>query len=138
MTTWAEENNKICDNQNGFRSKHSTTDHLSTLSGILECRKRKRLSTYVACVDFSKAYDRIHHGLLFNKLSSLGIEGKFLNAIMSLYDSVRCAVKLNNYLTDWFDVNIGLKQGCLLSTTLFNLYINDLSELLNNSGVDIE
>ena len=62
-----------------------------------------------------------------------------MQAIQSLYSNVKCAVKVNNYTTEWFDVAIGLKQGCLLSTTMFNLYINDLSEILNqsNSGIFI-
>ena len=58
-------------------------------------------------------------------------------AIASLYDNVRCAVKVNRYMTEWFDVKFGLKQDCLLSTTMFNLYIDDLSKLLDNTGKGI-
>ena len=44
---------------------------------------------------------------------------------------MKCSVKVNHHFTQWFDVSVGLKQGCVLSTTLFNIYINDLSELLD-------
>ena len=52
---------------------------------------------------------------------------------------MKCAVRINDRLTDWFSVSCGLKQGCSLSSILFNLYINDLVELINalNIGIDI-
>ena len=49
----------------------------------------------------------------------------------------KCAVNVNSYRTDWFGQNIGLKQGCLLSTTLLNLFLNDLSLRLNQSGIGV-
>ncbi|XP_053393694.1 uncharacterized protein LOC128555443 [Mercenaria mercenaria] len=73
-------------------------------------------------------------------MQKIGIQGKMLKAIRSLYTDVRCAVKINNFTTDWFNVDIGLKQGCLLSTTAFNIYINDLSKQLEhlNKGINVD
>ena len=61
------------------------------------------------------------------------------NAISSLYDGVQCCVRSNGLKTNWLTVNCGLKQGCSLSTLLFNLYINDLVDTINssNKGIDI-
>ena len=70
---------------------------------------------------------------MWSKIGKLGTEGKFLDTLRSLYDQVQCCVKVNGCRTDWFDVNIGLKQGCLLSPILFNVYINDLANLLEHS-----
>ena len=95
-------------------------------------------STYVAWVDFRKAYDKIPQRLLWDKLvNTYGIKGKMFNAIKSLYNDVQCSVNVNKHLTKWFNVTSGLKQGCLLSTTLFNLFINDLSELLDHSDLGV-
>ena len=140
LAKWIETEDKISDAQNGFRAKRSTIDQLSTLTNILEHRKKLKQSTFVAYVDFSKAYDNIKHCKLWDKLETFHINGKMLNAIKSLYGTVKCAVRVNNYITDWFNVTTGLKQGCLLSTTLFNLYINDLSEQLDIpiKGISIE
>lgn len=52
------------------------------------------------------------------------IRGKIVNAVQSLYTSVSCAVKVNENLTDWFDINVGVKQGRVLSPTLFFLSIS--------------
>ena len=54
--------------------------------------------------------------------------------------NVQCSVRVNGRLTEWFKVGCGLKQGCSLSSMLFNLYINDLIENINalNMGIDID
>ena len=59
-------------------------------------------------------------------------------ALLSIYDNVRCSVRINGKLTEWFDVSCGLKQGCSLSSILFNLYINDLILKINSLDIGIE
>ena len=61
----------------------------------------------------------------------MGFTGKILNSLKSLYDDVQCAVRINNTLSDWFSVSTGLKQGCILSPLLFNAFVNDLIQKLN-------
>ena len=77
---------------------------------------------------------------LWYKLISVGIKGKILKAVQSLYTDVQCAVKVNDYLSPLFKVSQGVKQGCKLSPTLFTLYINDLANEIKqmNIGVDID
>ena len=77
---------------------------------------------------------------MWSKLeNNYGLTGKFLKALKSLYASFKCAVRVNDYTSEWFDVKSGFKQGCLVSTTLFNLFLNDISELFeqSNRGVKI-
>ena len=49
-----------------------------------------------------------------------------LCVIKAIYSQVECAIKLNGHMTEWFSVNSGLKQGCVLSPMLFNVFINSL------------
>ena len=70
--------------------------------------------------------------MLWGKLIKLGISGRMLEALKSLYNEVKCAVRINGQISDWFDVKIGLKQGCILSPLLFNIFINDLAQTVNN------
>ena len=126
---WADEHNKLNDAQNGFRKKRSTLDHLSALSSIIGTRGRKKKSTFAVFIDLTKAYDSIQRQLLWSKFSESGIGGKMMRALNSLYENVKSCVKINNMQTSFFEVNVGLKQGCLLSPLLFIFYIDDLNKL---------
>ena len=75
---------------------------------------------------------------MFNKLENLGLSGKMLRTLLSIYSRVQCCVKLNDFYTDWFDVNTGLKQGCKLSPLLLSLFINDLVEELKKLDIGIQ
>jgi hypothetical protein len=57
---------KLEDEQNGFRKQHSTIDKLSTLTNIVETRLKSKRSTFVAYIDFSKAYDSVNRDILWN------------------------------------------------------------------------
>ncbi|CAG2248147.1 unnamed protein product [Mytilus edulis] len=140
LTVKLDELNFIHDEQNGFRSNRSTIDHLSTITSIIETRKMCKLSTFAAFIDFKKAYDTVNRFLLFCKLESIGISSKMLNALKSLYHKVQSCVKVNGNLTQWFDVQCGLKQGCVLSPILFNIFINNLVNEVKslNVGIPIE
>lgn len=128
----------INDEQNGFRKSRSTIDHLGTLTSIIETRKLKKLSTFVAFIDFKKAYDWVNRNLLFTKLESLGISSKMLNALYSIYNKVQACVKLNGNLTEWFEVTSGLKQGCVLSPLLFNIFINSLVDDVKRLNIGVK
>ena len=137
LSVWEEDNAVLHDAQNGFRNGRSTVDQIMSLTSIIETRKLKKKSTFAVFVDFKKAYDAINRSKLFTELKDLGIAGKMFNALRSLYDDVKCCVKLNGFHTDWFAVRCGLKQGCSLSPMLFNLYINDLAKRISSYGIGI-
>lgn len=135
LAHWAEDNSILSDAQNGFRRGRNTVDHLCTLSSVIESRKLRRKPTFVAFVDFHKAYDSINRALLWTKLSDLGICGRIHGALRALYVDSMYAVRVNGHSSDWFNVSCGLRQGCLLSPILFNLYINDLAVEIDDSGL---
>lgn len=137
LSSWSEQHGKLTDDQNGFRKGRSTTDHILSLTNIIDTRKRLRKPTFCAFIDFRKAYDTINRNILWKRLSNIGISGKMFSAIKSLYLSVRSCVRVNSYKTDWFDVQCGLRQGCVLSPLLFNLFINDLAVYLKSLDLGI-
>ena len=53
-----------------------------------------------------------------------------------MYNKVHLSVRLPNGITQSFSSNIGLKQGCNLSPILFNIFINDLNEILDKTFVN--
>lgn len=137
LTSWAETNNIVHDEQNGFRKGRSTIDHINSLTTLLETRKSRKLSTYCAFIDFKKAYDSVDRDILWAKISALGISGNMALALKSLYNNVQCCVRVNGLNTDFFNVTTGLKQGCLLSSLMFNLFINDFIAYVKSLGIGI-
>ena len=74
---------------------------------------------------------------MWHKLRHLGISGKFLDSVRSLYKYTKSCIKLQHMLSDWFPVEAGVKQGCIISPLLFNLYINDLHKAIADTGKGI-
>ena len=98
----------------------------------LYCHKNgKRIHS--CSVDFHKAFDSIPRDILFTKLVKIGVSGTFFNNVKTLYENDICQVKVGNNLTKTFLANQGVKQGCILSPLLFNIFLADLPEYL--SGV---
>ena len=94
---------------------------------IILNRKLSGSDTFCCYVDFKKAFDSVNRERLWDKLARYGINGPFLS---TLYEEYQCCVEVNVNCTPWFEVNNGVKQGCILSPSLFNLYINDLLKKL--------
>jgi hypothetical protein len=126
------------DEQNGFRKRRSTIDQLSTLTNIVETRLKSKRSTFVAYINFSKAYDSVNRDILWKKLANVGVNGKMFLAVKSIYSNVTACVQVNNLHTNWFNVNNGLRQGCGLSPILFNFYVNDLAVRLKALGLGVD
>ena len=66
-------------------------------------------------------------------MENLGLHGKMLQLIKAIYKSTNCAVKYDGKVTQFFDLSKGVRQGCPLSPLLFNLYVNDLIELIDSA-----
>ena len=139
VQTHCSENGLISKNQIGFQKNSRTSDHLLTLKTLVKkyvtVGKEK---LYVCFVDFQKAFDSVWHKGLFHKLQKVGINGNSLNLIKDLYKKTKCAVKVDNRITEFFKYSKGVRQGCPLSSVLFNLYVNDIFDVINkHSSSDI-
>ncbi len=57
-----------------------------------------------------------------------------------MYENVSCSVRVNGLMAERFDVELGVKQGCILSPTLFSIFVNDLAGEIKdlNAGIDID
>ena len=127
----------LCEEQNGFQKDRSTLEHIFTITTIAETRQMLGKDVFAAFIDFKKAYDSIIHHFLWEKLQSIGVNGNLLHLLQALYKGISSNVRVNGFLTDTFEVTCGLRQGCVLSPTLFNIFINDLSNYLRATKVGI-
>ena len=119
--------------QAGFRKNFSTVDHLFTIYGIIDILLSKRKRLYCAFLDFEKAFDKVERAFLWQKLLDQKVKGKVLKVIKNLYANAKSCVQLNNDISDFFEVNIGVRQGENLSPILFALFLNDLNVFMSNN-----
>ncbi len=87
-------------------------------------------------VDFSKAFDYVVRDNLWLKLIKLGVRGKILNIIKSMYCNVKSRVTMQNRLSEEFSCFLGVRQGDCLSPFLFSMFINDLETEFETNGID--
>ena len=111
----------VGDYQSGFRTSRSTIDQIFTIRQIMEKCWEYDKETWHAFIDFKQAYDSIHRESMWRILREFRVPEKLLRLIDMCYRDMRCRVKIGAEVTDHFEVNNGLKQGCALSTLLFNL-----------------
>ena len=86
---------------------------------------------YVCFVDFKSAFDTVWRQALLYKLLTRDVGGSVLGLLTSMYQKVKYCIKTKHGLTESFLSNIGVKQGCVLSPILFNLFLSDLPDIFD-------
>ena len=101
-------------------------------------RKLEKKKTYCCYIDVKKAFDRVWRDGLWHRLRRSGVEGKMLRVLKAMYVDVKAAVLMaDGSLTDEFPIATGVRQGCVLSPTLFNIFINDLIVQVKKAGLGV-
>jgi ribonuclease HI len=120
-------------NQYGFRKDKRCSDHAAVIrEQIYKHHKLKKLGKlFIAVFDFHKAFDSCDFITLINKLKNKGISGKLLRTVAAIYTNPKSKVNIQGAFSKEFKIERGVAQGCKLSTLLFNIYVNDLLEILN-------
>ena len=136
LVKWAESYNVYIEAQAGFRKGMSTVDNIFVLNGLISHCLMNRKKLYCAFIDFKKAFDFIVRDNLWYKLIKIGVKGKMLSVIKSMYNCVKSKVKHNNILSEEFTCMLGVRQGECLSPFLFSMFLNDIEEELQVKGVE--
>ena len=119
-------------NQFVFKPGHSTDLCIYALKGFIEYYKSRNTTVYV--LDDSKAFDRIDHWLLFKKLISKDVPLFIITLLVYWYSHQQMCVRWENIVSS-FGVSNGVKQGGIISPTLFNVYMDSLSTSLNSTNI---
>ena len=117
---------EISDSQSGFRSGIGTREGIFNIRAIIEKMLAVKKKLYVCFIDYEKAFDRVFHYILMEKLSQLDIDSKDKRIIQNLYWKQTATVKTGSGSSEPFSVKRGVRQGCVLSPILFNLYTDKI------------
>ena len=111
------------ESQFGVRPGRGTVDAIFIVRQVIEKAQEHRVPLHFNFVDFKAAFDTVWRKALWKMMIAIGIDPKIVRIIESLYNETECAVVIDGQLTEWFAVKIGLRQGCLLSPILFNIFL---------------
>ena len=106
---------------------------LPTSIGSSEKQESSRKNIYFCFIDCAKAFDCVDHNKLWKILKEMGIPDHLTCLLRNLYAGQEAAVRTGHVTTDWFQIGKGVRQGCILSLCLFNIYAE---YIMRNAGLD--
>lgn len=122
----------ISEQQMGFREGLGTREALFALSVLLQKCRDQRKEVHLCFIDYTKAFDCVNHRELLSILERRGLDTQDLKIIQKLYEQQVATVKLQDTETTAIPIKRGVRQGCVLSPMLFNMY----SELIFRNALE--
>ena len=137
LTQYAIDTNIFSRSQLGFMAGCRTADALFILNNLIEYYCKKKGEYIYGCfVDFKKAFDSVPRHTLFQKLLDYNINGRFYDCLVNIYSNDIACIKIADSITPTFIANQGVKQGCILSPTLFNIFLADFQPMVETAACD--
>ena len=110
----------------------STFDAINTFTSDLYSALNKNKSILSVFIDFSKAFDTIHHTILLDKMYHYGIRGCIHVWFRSNPNNRKQFTLFKNSSSQHKEVHLGVPQGSILGRTLFLIYIKDIFNISNS------
>ena len=95
--------------------------------------KKFQKNIYFCFIDYAKAFDCVDNNKLWKILKEMGTPDHLTCLLRTLYAGQEATIKTGHGTTDWFQIGKGLRQGCILSPYLFNLYVE---YIMRNTGLE--
>ena len=126
---------KLDHRQFGFRSGSGCEGAVTIFKEVIENYNRKKSNVHCAFMDLSKAFDKINHFTLVNKLKKTTLPSELVNIVDFMYSNSSANVKVNNAVGATWKIGNGTRQGGILSPLLFCFYFDSLIDKICNMPV---
>ena len=126
-------NRELPDVQAGFRKGRGTRDQIANICWIIEKAREFQNNIYFCFIDYAKAFDCVDHNKLWKILKEMEIPDHLAYFLRNLYAGQEATFRTGHGTTDWFQIGKGVRQNCILSPCLFNLYAK---YIMRNAGVE--
>ena len=100
---------------------------------IIEKAREFQKNIYFHFIDYAKAFDCVDHNKLWKILIEMGTSDHLTCLLRNLYAGQEATVRTGHGTTNWFQMGKRVRQGCLLSPCLINLYAE---YILRNAGLE--
>ena len=121
------------DNQFGYKDKSSTDQCIFTLKSVVDYYHSLGSPVFACYVDVKAAFDRVSYWKMFSLLLQRGVPKKLVGILRFWYTNQSLCAAWGKKLSYRFHMGNGIKQGALLSPYLFNIYVESLNTMLNES-----
>ena len=122
-----EVEDKILEYQSGFRPGRSVQDHIHTLRQVCEITYRYQRKVHACFIDLQKAFDSVKRKELWKALSEHNVSDSLIGSIKSFYLNPKSMVQISGKTSKQFKIDVGVRQGCILSPLLFIILMNSVS-----------
>ena len=126
-------NHELPDVQDGFRKGRGTRDQIANIHWIIEKAREFQKIIYFCFIDYTNTFDCVDHNKLWKILKQKGIPDHLTCLLRNLCAGQEATIRTGHGTTDWFQIGKGVRQGCILSLCLFNLYTE---YIIRNAGLE--
>ena len=119
---------KLLEYQSGFRPGRSVQDHIHTLRQLSETTYRYDREVHACFIDLQKAFDSVNRKEMWKALKEHDVNNNLVEAIKSFYVNPKSTVQVAGKTTNEFKIDVGVRQGCILSPLLFIILMNSISK----------